>query len=399
MSRITVHGEKFADKAEAMAICPFGAIELDASGALSVGAGCRMCRACIRRDPAAFELVEDAPAPAIDKDAWRGIAVVGELAAGGKLHPVALELLGKAKELAAVRGEPVLAVVAGAHADSAAKDLLERGADEVHVYEDESLAEFRIEPFAAVLEGFIRETKPSAVLVGGTPVGRSLAPRLAARFRAGLTADCTALGMSAEGDLDQIRPAYGGNIMAHINTPRHRPQFATVRYKVFGIPPRTPATGKVVRHAPAPEALSSRIEILESRTKPAEKGIEDAEAVVVCGRGVRRPEDVAMLEDLADALGGRVAATRAVVEAGWIDAKRQIGLSGRTVKPKLIVTCGVSGAIQFVSGMKGAETIVAVNTDPEAPIFSVAHVGVVGDLYEVVPALVAAIKAKKEAAK
>ena len=205
--------------------------------------------------------------------------------------------------------------------------------------------------------------------------------------------------MSETTDLDQIRPAYGGNIMAHINTPRHRPQFATVRYKIFPIPPRVEPHGKIVRHNLPAAKLASRIEVLERRPKAVAKGIEDAEVLVVCGRGVRRPDDIAMLRELADLLGGRVASTRAVVEAGWLDASCQIGLSGRTVKPKLLITCGVSGAIQFVAGMGGAGTVVAINTDPKAPIFKVAHVGLVGDLYAIVPELIARIKAKKEAAK
>ena len=399
MSRIDIHQEKCADKAAAKAACPFGAIEEDEHGRLFVGAGCRMCRACTRRDPDVFEFVEDAAAPGADKAAWRGVAVVAELSPEGAPHPVALELLGKARELAAKAGHPVFAFAAGADCAAAAREFLEHGADEVHVYEDPALLHLRIEPHAAALEDFLRAVRPSAVLVGGTPWGRSLAPRLAARFRTGLTADCTALDMSETTDLDQIRPAYGGNVMAHINTPRHRPQFATVRYKVFPIPPRTEPRGRVVRHALPPERLVSAIEILESRPKPPAKGIEDAKALVVCGRGVRRPEDIALLQSLADALGGQVASTRAVVEAGWIDASRQIGLSGRTVKPDLIVTCGVSGAIQFVSGMSGAGRIVAINTDPEAPIFQVAHVGLVGDLYAILPELVARIEAKKKEAK
>ena len=397
MSRIAVHNEKIADKAAARALCPFGAIEEDSSGALAIGAGCRMCRACPRRAPDAFEFVEDA-APGVDKSLWRGVAVVAEISPEGALHPVGLELLGKARELAAKTAQPVLAVAIGARTAAAVEALLAHGADEVHVYEDPALGHFRIEPFANALEDFLRATKPSAVLVGGTPCGRSLAPRVAARFRTGLTADCTSLGMSESTDLDQIRPAYGGNIMAHINTPRHRPQFATVRYKVFPIPPKTEPRGRVVRHALPPVKLASAIEILGSRAKSAEKGIEEAEALVVCGRGVRRPEDIAMLRELADLLGGRLASTRAVVEAGWLDAKHQIGLSGRTVKPKLIVTCGVSGAIQFVAGMNASETIVAINADPAAPIFQVAHVGLVGDLYEIVPRLCARIRAKKEEA-
>ena len=396
MSYIKIHQDRIADREAAKALCPFGAISENAAGELEIGAGCRMCRLCIRKGGGAFEFVDDS-APSVDKSAWRGVAVVAEVAPDGALHPVGLELLGKARELAAKISHPVLAVVIGAKTDDAAAKLLAYGADEVHVYEDPAFEHFRIEPYANALEDFINAVHPSSVLVGGTVNGRSLAPRVAARFRTGLTADCTVLDMSPSTDLDQIRPAYGGNIMAHINTPRHRPQFATVRYKVFSEPPKGEPHGRVIKRSLPAERLLSKIEIISRTPKSAEKGIEEAEVLVVCGRGVKRPEDIALLKELADALGGEIASTRAVVEAGWIDAKRQIGLSGRTVKPKLIITCGVSGAIQFVAGMSGAETIVAINSDPKASIFKVAHVGLVGDLYTIVPELISGIKAKKEA--
>ena len=396
MAFIRIHQDRITDREAAKALCPFGAIAENASGALEIGAGCRMCRVCLRRGGGAFEFVDDA-APGVDKSKWRGVAVVAEVGPGGELHPVGLELLGKARELAAKIDHPVLAVVIGAKTEDAVRRLLAHGADEVYVYEDPAFEHFRIEPYANALEDFINAVRPSSVLVGGTVNGRSLAPRVAARFRTGLTADCTVLDMSPSTDLDQIRPAYGGNIMAHINTPRHRPQFATVRYKVFSVPPKGEPRGRVVRRSLAPELLASKIEILSRTPKSAEKGIEEAEVLVVCGRGVKRPEDIALLRELATLLGGEVASTRAVVEAGWLDAKRQIGLSGRTVKPKLIITCGVSGAIQFVAGMSGAETIVAINSDPKASIFKVAHVGLVGDLYTIVPELIARVKAKKEA--
>ena len=395
MAFIKIHQDRIVDRAAAKALCPFGAITEDASGALEIGAGCRMCRVCLRRGGGAFEFVDDA-APGVDKSQWRGVAVVAETDPEGRLHPVGLELLGKARELASKIAHPVQAVVIGARTDEAAAKLLAYGADEVHVYEDLAFEHFRIEPYANALEDFISSVHPSSVLVGGTANGRSLAPRVAARFRTGLTADCTVLEMSETTDLDQIRPAYGGNIMAHINTPKHRPQFATVRYKIFPIPPPAAPHGRLVRHTLAADRLVSAIEVLSRTPKPAEKGIEEADVLVVCGRGVRRPEDIAMLRELAALLGGEVASTRAVVEAGWLDAKRQIGLSGRTVKPKLIVTCGVSGAIQFVAGMGGSETIVAINSDPKAPIFKVAHIALVGDLYTIVPELIARIKAKKE---
>ena len=396
MSYIKINQEKAADKDALAKLCPFGAIEVK-DGKLEINAGCRMCRMCIKKGGGAFELVEDDVRPAVDKSQWRGVAVVAEIDADGALHPVALELLGKARELAAKIDHPVTALVIGSGTDDAVRKLLAYGADEVHVYDDPELKHFRIEPYANVLEDFINATRPSSVLVGGTVNGRSLAPRVAARFRTGLTADCTVLDMSPTTDLDQIRPAYGGNIMAHINTPRHRPQFATVRYKIFSIPPKGEPRGKVVKHAVAPEKLASLIEVLDRRRKDVEKGIEEAEVLVVCGRGVKKPEDIALLEELTKLLGGKVASTRAVVEAGWLEAKRQIGLSGRTVKPKLIITCGVSGAIQFVAGMNNSEYIVAINTDPKASIFKVAHVGIVGDLYKVVPELIEKIKCAKAA--
>ena len=394
MAFIKINQEKAIDKQTLVALCPFGAVE-DKDGKLEINAGCRMCRMCVKKGGGVFELVEDGAEPAVDKSKWRGVAVVAEIDADGALHPVALELLGKARELADKIRHPVLALAIGSGTDAAVERLLAYGADEVHVYDDPELKHFRIEPYSNVLEDFILQTRPSSVLVGGTVNGRSLAPRVAARFKTGLTADCTVLDMSLTTDLDQIRPAYGGNIMAHINTPRHRPQFATVRYKIFSVPPRGEPHGKVVKHEIAKDRLASLIEVLERRKKDAEKGIENEELLVVCGRGVKKPEDIAMLEELAKLLGGKVASTRAVVEQGWLDAKRQIGLSGRTVKPKLIITCGVSGAIQFVAGMNGSETIVAINTDPKASIFKVAHIGIVGDLYKVVPELIAQVKGRK----
>ena len=391
MPHIIIHREKVSDPERLIALCPFGAIE-SAGGELSINAACRMCRNCIRRGEGVFELVEDAPAESADKSAWRGIAVIAEVE-DGAVHPVTFELLGKAKELAARIRQPVFALLIGSGVAPLAPLLGEYGAEEVHVCDQEALRYFRIEPYAAAAENFIRKVRPAAVLVGGTPAGRSLAPRLAARFRTGLTADCTCLDISETTDLDQIRPAYGGNIMAHINTPRHRPQFATVRYKIFSIPRRDPsASARIVREELPPEKLVSGIEILHAELKERLRGIEDAEVIVAAGRGVRRAEDLAMLQQLAELLDGRLAGTRALVEAGWIDARCQIGLSGRTVKPKLIITCGVSGAIQFVAGMNGAEKIIAVNSDPEAPIFDIAHIGIRGDLYKIIPALIDRIR-------
>ena len=229
MSRIIIHNSDAHSVSEIVKVCPFGAIE-SVNGVLSINAGCKMCRLCTKRYPEIFEF-QETELLQIDKSQWQGIAVVAELTEKNELHPVTLELLGKARELAAKIGHKVLAFVAGFHTEAAADQLIAWGADEVVIYDDETFRCFRAEPFTAALEDFINFRKPSVVLVGGTVTGRQFAPRAAARFRTGLTADCTFLDIKENSDLEQIRPAFGGNIMAHINTPNHRPQFATVRYK------------------------------------------------------------------------------------------------------------------------------------------------------------------------
>lgn len=398
MSYIKIHQEKITDANALKALCPFGAIEENAKGELEINAGCKMCRLCVKRGDGVFEFVEETNLTAkLDKSAWKGICVVAEID-NGNIHPVTFELLGKARELAQVVNEPVYCVMAGENIAALAEQALIYGADDVFVYDDPALKYFRVEPYTAVLEDFIHAKHPSVMLVGGTTAGRSLAPRTAARFKTGLTADCTKLEIQPTGDLDQIRPAYGGNIMAHINTPNHRPQFATVRYKIFPIPPKREISDPekhIHLQKLAAEKLVSAIDILEVREKAREIGIEDAEVIIAAGRGLKKKEDLAMIRELAELLNGQIAGSRAVIEAGWLDPRCQIGLSGRTVKPKLIIACGISGAIQFVAGMSGSEKIIAINSDPDAPIFKVAHIGLTGDLYKIVPALIEKIKASK----
>jgi electron transfer flavoprotein alpha subunit len=250
----------------------------------------------------------------------------------------------------------------------------------------------------AAFENFVSNVKPAAILVGATTVGRSLAPRVAARFKTGLTADCTVLDIKENTDLVQIRPAFGGNIMAQIVTPNNRPQMATVRYKVMSAPERSnAATGKITMCSLEGEKLVSNITVLDVVQKAKETGISDAEVIVVAGRGVKSEKDLQMIRELASLLGGEIAVTRPLIEAGWADAKRQVGLSGRTVRPRLIITCGVSGAVQFTAGMNNSEFIFAINKDEKAPIFKVAHYGIVGDIYEIVPQLIENIRLSKEA--
>jgi len=216
---------------------------------------------------------------------------------------------------------------------------------------------------------------------------------MASRFRTGLTADCSVLDVKENTDLIQIRPAFGGNVMAQIVTPNHRPQMATVRYKVMTPAERvTKAHGSVEICQITAERLASQIEVLGIHTKEKSPSISDAEVIVVAGRGIKEKKDMNMVKELADLLGGHVAVTRPLIEAGWGSHSQQIGLSGRTVRPKLLITLGVSGAVQFIAGMAGAETIFAINNDPNAAIFSVAHYGIVGDIYEIIPVLLAKLK-------
>lgn len=393
MGKIIIHQDAVHDPVALTALCPFQAIEWN-KNRLEINAGCRMCKLCVKNGNGVFEFVEESPREKIDLSQWQGIAVVAEIC-GKSVHPVTWELLGKARELAGKVHCPVFCLMMGYSIKELSQQALEYGADEVFVYDDVMLEHFRIEPCAAVMEDFIASVKPSVLLVGGTECGRSLAPRLAARFRTGLTADCTFLDITESGQLDQIRPAYGGNIMAHIYTPHHRPQFATVRYKIFPLPPRQTPHGKITLRSLPENAGKSAITIRNICTREQSSGIEDAEVIVAGGRGFRKKEDLALLEELAGLLNGKVASTRALVEANWTGQKQQIGLSGRTVKPKLLIACGISGAVQFTAGMSGAERIIAINTDENAPIFKVSHVGIVGDLYEILPDLIEKVKQQK----
>jgi len=379
---------------ELIKVCPFGAIEYK-EGKVEVNAGCKMCKICVKKGPAGIMEFVETEVVTVDKSLWKGIAVYVDHVEG-EIHPVTMELIGKAKELAAVVNFPVYCVFIGHNIKDKAEELLHYGVDEVYVYDYEELKDFRIEPYTASFEDFVNKVKPSSLLVGATTVGRSLAPRVAARFRTGLTADCTILEMKENTDLVQIRPAFGGNIMAQIICPNTRPQMATVRYKVMNAPERqSDAKGKVTACELDTAKLTSNIEVLEVTKKEVEENISDAEVIVAVGRALKSEKDMAMIEELAGLLDAQIAGTRPLVEAGWIDAKKQIGLSGRTVKPKLIIALGISGAVQFTAGMNSSDRIFAINSDENASIFNVAHYGIVGDMYEIVPKLIEDIKNAK----
>jgi electron transfer flavoprotein alpha subunit len=372
-----------------MEICPFHAISYE-NGVVDISAACKMCKLCVKKSKGLVEFQEDAAQ--VDKSQWTGICVYADCS-NGHLHGVTLELCGKALELAKVTGHPVYALLIGHNNACHAETLLRYGLDKVFVYDHPAFADFRIEPYTAAFCDFIEKWKPSSILVGATTLGRQLAPRVAARCRTGLTADCTVLEMKENTDLVQIRPAFGGNIMAQIITPNTRPQFCTARYKVFSEPqPVAKPHGQVVTMEVTEEMCQSAISVLRTQEKPKDIDISEAEVIVAVGRGASSEAMRAAAAELADLLGGVVACTRPMVEDNIFDAKHQIGLSGRTVKPKLIFCLGISGAVQFAAGMKSSDCIVAINTDPAAPIFDVAHYCVVGDVNAIVPKLIAHIK-------
>ncbi len=379
---------------ELVKICPFGAISYN-GGELEISSACKMCKLCTKRGPQGVIEYEESSSKEIDKSKYCGIAVYVDHDRGS-IHRVTYELIGKARELAKVTGHPVFALMIGTDTAEGASRLLHYGADKVFVYDDAAFEGFRIEPYTAAFCDFIEKIKPSSVLVGATNLGRQLAPRVAARCRAGLTADCTVLEMRENTDLVQIRPAFGGNIMAEIISPKTRPQFCTVRYKVFSEPkPTETAVGEIIKMQLERDELKSAISILSQIEKPRDVDISEADVIVAIGRGCATEELRGMAAELAESLGGMLACSRPLVEGGIMDAKSQIGLSGRTVKPKFIITLGISGAVQFAAGMNASDCIIAVNSDAGAPIFDIAHYAVVGDVSEILPKLLKKVKETK----
>lgn len=387
MNLLKFNSDKCSLCRECMRKCPFNALSMDENG-LQVGETCKMCGVCVKVCPTGALKFEQ-KAGSEDKSKWRDILIYGEID-GGKIHPVVYELIGEALKLAKKVGYKVNVVMVGKEgAVSLAEDLLYYGVENVYVYEHAGFEGFKADCYTDALADCISEIRPSVVLVGATSVGRSLAPRMATRFHTGLTADCTKLEMRENSDLVQIRPAFGGNVMAQILIADARPQFATVRYKVMKkAVRREEKSGRVIKCEATDKMALSRIELISQTLIEHVKSIEEEDVIVVAGRGVTKDEDMELLKKLASLLKGRLAFTRPMVEMGHGDTAHQIGLSGRTVKPKLIMTFGVSGAIQFAAGMSSAETIVAVNKDENALIFNIADYAIVDDLGAILPALV-----------
>jgi electron transfer flavoprotein alpha subunit len=312
----------------------------------------------------------------------------------GRLAPVALELLGAGRRLAEQLEVPCSAVLFGA-TEAEAQELLCWGADVV--YHCPELSQFNDELYAGLLSALINTHRPEIVLAGATAIGRSFLPRVAARLRTGLTADCTGLDIDPQSrNLIQTRPAFGGNIMASILCPSRRPQMATVRPRVMKPGRYEPQRqGQVIR-VKAPQ-VKPRTELLESfREGPSEKvDLQEAKVIVSGGRGMGGPEGFRLLQELAELLGGVVGASRAAVDEGWMPYSRQVGQTGKTVCPRLYIACGISGAVQHLVGMQSSDVIVAINKNPQAPIFNVATYGIVGDAFRILPLLIRRLKELK----
>ena len=312
-----------------------------------------------------------------------------------KITGVSFELIGKAKELAAAMDTQVTAILLGYNVESLCDELAEYGADKIVMVDNEALEPYRTEPYAYAISAIIEKYKPSVVLYGATAIGRDLAPRVSARVRTGLTADCTKLEVDLETKgLQMTRPAFGGNIMATILCPEHRPQMATVRPGVMQkIKPVKGAKAEVEKLDLEFVPNHNYVEVEEVIKKVSNKiDIQDAKILVSGGRGVGCPENFKLLSDLAEAIGGEVSASRACVDAGWAEKDIQVGQTGKTVRPNLYIACGISGAIQHLAGMEESDVIIAINKDESAPIFEVADYGIVGDLTKILPIFTEKVK-------
>lgn len=376
--------------------CPFDAIRIMDKKALIDLNKCTLCGAC--KDVCKFKavLLENAPLKCDLPDIkdYKGIWVFIEQK-NGRVQSVSYELLGKAQELAKKLNCQVSGVLIGNKLEDQLDELVFCGADNIYLVEAPPLANFQDEPYTNVLVELVKKYKPEILLCGATNIGRSLISRVAINIKAGLTADCTGLDIDCDKKiLLQTRPAFGGNIMATIISPNYRPQMATVRHKVFApMAPDKKRKGKIIKESFDPSLYTSRTKLLDIIEEiESTVNLSEADIIVSGGRGMGGPENFKILEELACVLAAAVGSSRAAVDAGWMPYSHQVGQTGRTVAPKIYFACGISGQIQHLVGMQSSKIIVAINKDPEAPIFKVATYGIVGDLFQIVPELTKTFK-------
>ena len=350
---------------------------------------CTLCGACISACKFDAIIVRRIGKVSVNKDDFSGVWIFAEQR-NGEIAPVVYELLGKGKQLADERGSKLTAVLMGSEVEQMAQELIYYGADEVIVVDKTELKNFLDSSYAKVLSTLILKYKPEIVLAGASVMGRSFIPRVASSIQTGLTADCTELSIDPETtDLIQTRPAFGGNIMARIICPYNRPQMATVRHKVMDPLERDETrVGKIIKEGvnfSKTDLASAFVDFVQDETQGI--NITEANIIVTGGRGLKAPENFKYIKAFADSIGAAVGSSRAAVDAGWIPYSHQVGQTGKTVKPKVYIACGVSGAIQHLAGMQSSEYIIAINKDKDAPIFKVADLGIVGDLFEILPLL------------
>ncbi|MCK4423763.1 MAG: electron transfer flavoprotein subunit alpha [Candidatus Omnitrophica bacterium] len=373
--------------------CPYEAIELKDKIAV-INDNCTLCGACVESCKFEAILLRVHHDKTDDLSKYRGVWVFAEQKKG-IIQSVTHELLGEGRKLADSLDTELCAVLIGEGVEAQTRELIQRGADKVYLVEAAGLKDYLAEPYTEVMTDLINEYKPEIVLCGASSIGRSLIPRVAIKLKTGLTADCTGLEIDQERRLLlQTRPAFGGNIMADIICPDNRPQMATVRHKVMKEAQiDTSRTGEVIRKEPEGNALKSRTKLLDIVEDLSQKiNIAEADIIVSGGRGIGKADNFKIVEDLAQVLGAAVGASRGAVDSDWIPYSHQVGQTGKTVCPKIYIACGISGQIQHLVGMQSADIIIAINKDPEAPIFTVADYGIVGDLNEVLPALTTKFK-------
>lgn len=386
MSDIKVILEKCTGCSLCVKACPYNAIEIIDKKAV-INDRCTLCGACVTACKKQNAIVITRKTfKGQDIAAYSGIALFVEHKEG-KISPIVPEIIGAARALKKNLQKPIAAVLLGKNVRSMTEELISYGVDEIWMIDNPKIGDFAEDVQANLVTEILMEKKPEIFLGGGTVIGRSLLPRVAARMLTGLTADCTELEMDMQTrELKQTRPAFGGNIMATILCKNHRPQMATVRHKVMPPAESVPGhEGKVIEfnHIEVPD---SWIEVLEYVKEDSETAnIADADIIVSGGRGLKDPKNFKLINDLAKVMGGATGASRAAVDADWIPYSHQVGQTGKTVNPTIYIACGISGAIQHLAGMKSSDIIVAINSDPSAPIFDVAHYGIVGDLFEVIP--------------
>lgn len=377
--------------------CPYGGIEV-INDIANITAECNLCGACVDKCPVEAIILEreEVERPEVDLSQYKGVMVIGEHFRN-ELHKVVYQLLGKGRELADNLGVELSVVVLGSDLDDDLNKLGHYGADEVIYVKSTILKDYYSDLYVSTLTEVIQERKPEIVLVGATPTGRDFAPRVSKRLGAGLTADCTGLAIEEDTkNLRQTRPTFGGNIMATIRTPHNRPQMSTVRPGIFDPIEKRDSEPKITvieKDFKEEDSVSKILKVIKKEHEGVK--LDEAEIIVAGGRGVGSKENFKIIEDLADALGGEVAGSRVTVELEWLPQNRQVGQTGSTVTPKLYIACGISGAIQHLVGMENSDIIVAINKDPNAAIFNVAHYGIVADLHKVVPMLTEEIKKRK----